>query len=215
LKTEPSEREKAIGRRLRTFRESLTIPRTAFALKIGISGERLASYEAGRVPLRWDVFSVVAERYRLNPRWLATGESEPTLDFPFRPPYPFQPRMLFSELYDRFLSGRDAQLIVEIQIRLLKLSNSLGEAMGIIVKGVLPAAVEKKIGELLKEVADLQAGTLDEVLCLVEGVMRKQFKEGVQGSSQKKKRRNENFESLGLLPWALRTSRNQWPRHPK
>jgi transcriptional regulator with XRE-family HTH domain len=65
--------EIGIGKRLREFRESLNVGQTALALAIGISRERLASYESGRVPLRWGVFLSIMKRFHLNPLWLATG----------------------------------------------------------------------------------------------------------------------------------------------
>jgi transcriptional regulator with XRE-family HTH domain len=63
-----------IGKRLRTFREELKIPRTAFALEIGIGGERLASYESGRARLPWTVFESISKKFRLNPFWLLREE---------------------------------------------------------------------------------------------------------------------------------------------
>lgn len=65
-----------IGKRLRVFREQLRMPRTVFALELGISGERLASYEAGRVRLPWRTFAIMAEKFPINIFWLGTGEGE-------------------------------------------------------------------------------------------------------------------------------------------
>ncbi len=98
-------REVQIGRRLRAFRESLRIPRTSLALSVNIGGERLASYEAGRVPVRYGVFKSIAEQYRLNPAWLARNEGDPLLKEPFDfsnlPPVP--PKAVFSHVYDDLL----------------------------------------------------------------------------------------------------------------
>ena len=80
----PSEREIQIGQRLRAFREAKRISRTAFALSIRIGSERLASYEAGRVPLRFEVFKAISQEYSINPIWLATGEGTPSLSTPFQ-----------------------------------------------------------------------------------------------------------------------------------
>jgi transcriptional regulator with XRE-family HTH domain len=117
------EREKQICGRLRLFREILQIPRTKFALSIGISGERLASYESGRARLRYATFAAIHGRYAMNPIWLSAGQEAPIIekfsdaDFAAR----IKPRALFSEVFDRFLSqhllsarsnkaGKDANL---------------------------------------------------------------------------------------------------------
>jgi transcriptional regulator with XRE-family HTH domain len=84
VNTKMSAREYEIADRLRRFRVSRGISRTAFALAIGIGSERLASYESGRAPLRYEVFSAINKRFLLNPYWLATGITGPTdFDGPF------------------------------------------------------------------------------------------------------------------------------------
>jgi transcriptional regulator with XRE-family HTH domain len=83
VKTEPSNRELEIGKRLRAFREGKKITRTAFALSIGIGSERLASYESGRVPLRFEVFASINRLHFINPLWLAMGEGNPYRNAPF------------------------------------------------------------------------------------------------------------------------------------
>lgn len=103
----PSEREIQIGQRLRAFRESKRISRTAFALSIGIGSERLASYEAGRVPLRFEVYKAINDQYFISPRWLATGEGSPALSQPFDngdKALPIPMRSVFSEAYDAHLA---------------------------------------------------------------------------------------------------------------
>ena len=72
-----------IARRLRAFREYLQISRTAFSLAIGIGSERLASYEAGRVALKYEVFAAISKKYFIRPWWLATGETAIRDEEPF------------------------------------------------------------------------------------------------------------------------------------
>jgi len=100
-----TEREKEICDRLRRFREILQIPRTRFSLSIGVSSERLYSYEAGRAQIRYDTFSAVQQQYALNPVWLATGQESPRLDNFSDEKFRAQvkPRELFSSVYDRLL----------------------------------------------------------------------------------------------------------------
>jgi transcriptional regulator with XRE-family HTH domain len=107
MKSAVSEREVQIGRRLRMFRESKMIPRTAFALSIGVGAERLASYEAGRVPLRFGVFLAIHQRHLIDPAWLATGQGNPVRSaaFSLALQSSFPPRALFSDIYAKYLAN--------------------------------------------------------------------------------------------------------------
>lgn len=92
--------------RFRAFREMLQIPRAAFAVSVGFGTERIASYEAARAPLKYEVFRAASSRYFLNPQWLAAAVGSPKLwgpfdDSPFANQIP--PRALFTEVYDEFI----------------------------------------------------------------------------------------------------------------
>jgi transcriptional regulator with XRE-family HTH domain len=103
------ERERQIGSRLKAFREALQISRSKFSVSCGFGSERIASYESGRAPLPYAVFSAISNRYFVNPFWLVLGDEagSPRLDRPFDD-RPFvgsvPPRSLFSEVYDESLS---------------------------------------------------------------------------------------------------------------
>ena len=71
--------EVGVGTRLRSVRERSHIPQTQFALLREIGRERLASYEAGRVPLPFRIGEKVCDRWGINPFWLADGK-DPQLD---------------------------------------------------------------------------------------------------------------------------------------
>ena len=127
-----NEREKLIGARLRAFRETLQIPRARFAVSIGFGSERLASIEAGRAPLRYEVFHAVSRRYHINPSWLITGDQSPQWHGPIDELKDISPRALFSEVYDTLLAPKLAQSaseaggwISEMTARLEKLLNIL------------------------------------------------------------------------------------------
>jgi transcriptional regulator with XRE-family HTH domain len=100
------EREKAIGARLRRFREMLQIPRTKFCLTVGLTADQLSAYEFGRANVRYEVFSAISKHYSLNPVWLATGQENPRLDGFSDEKFSdqIQPRELFSSVFDRLLS---------------------------------------------------------------------------------------------------------------
>jgi len=73
-----------------------------FAKRVGLSKERLASYEYARAPIRHDVGVAICDQFNIRPAWLATGR---------RPRHPYialigveelklGPRALFSELFE-------------------------------------------------------------------------------------------------------------------
>lgn len=98
--------EKEIGARLRAFREVIQIPRTKFAAAIGFGSERIASYEAGRAPLPYQVFKAVSDRYNISPLWLATQRGSPKFYGPFDDSQwseSIKPHAIFSEVFDSLL----------------------------------------------------------------------------------------------------------------
>jgi DNA-binding XRE family transcriptional regulator len=68
-----SARERAIGARLKEVREFLHQSQSAFAAEIGIKKVRLASYETGRVPIRWEIALEICHQFLVSEHWLATG----------------------------------------------------------------------------------------------------------------------------------------------
>lgn len=76
-------REKEICWRLREFRETTRIPRTTFALSIGISSERMASYELARVPVRYEIFKAVNAQYLIRLDWLMNRRGPPIARRPY------------------------------------------------------------------------------------------------------------------------------------
>lgn len=73
------DRELQIARRLRQVRDSLRLTQTEFAEQIGIRRERLASYEEGRVPLRYDIALRLCHQFITSEKWLSTGQGNPRL----------------------------------------------------------------------------------------------------------------------------------------
>lgn len=71
------QRELQIAKRLREVRETLSLSQTEFANQIGISRERLASYEVARVPLRYDIALRLCRQFIIGEKWLATGQGNP------------------------------------------------------------------------------------------------------------------------------------------
>ncbi len=82
------------------------VPRTSMALKLGISTDRLISYEFGRVKLPWEVGHALCRTWNINPVWLATGEGERTggvIALDERLVAAIGPKPLFAEVVDNIL----------------------------------------------------------------------------------------------------------------
>jgi DNA-binding transcriptional regulator YiaG len=104
-----TQRELEICRRLREFRELTSVSRSRFALWLGITNDRLASYETGRAPVRYEVFRLFTHHFNLNPWWLATGKGPSRQAAPFDDPDhagPINQRALFSQVFDTLIEPR-------------------------------------------------------------------------------------------------------------
>jgi DNA-binding XRE family transcriptional regulator len=78
LKTQQlTERDAQIAGRLREAREFLRFKQKEFAQQIGIGRERLASYEDGRVSLRWEIALRLCRQFFISELWLARGITAP------------------------------------------------------------------------------------------------------------------------------------------
>ena len=101
-KTPVPEIERAIGRRLRQFREEKLISQTAFAAKLQISRAQLINYEEGFAPMPWIVGLRLNRFFDLNPRWLATGKLHQSLKIKLAEVNPehFSARAPFSKVYN-------------------------------------------------------------------------------------------------------------------
>jgi hypothetical protein len=106
------ENEKLIGQRLREFREQLMVSQTAFALKAGLSRERLVQYEFGLVPLPWSAGDALCRTHNINQRWLLTGVEPPRALY-LKPSDEImgraRPRSLFSEICREFVADKSRQ----------------------------------------------------------------------------------------------------------
>lgn len=99
--------EKAVGQRLREFRELRLISRTAFATKLHVSRAQLMNYEDGLAPLPWKVGLQLTYTFGVNPRWLVTGKLPMTIRRISRWPEPVnvRPRDTFTKIYKELLQS--------------------------------------------------------------------------------------------------------------
>jgi DNA-binding transcriptional regulator YiaG len=147
------EREKLIGSRLRVFRETLQIPRTKFAVTIGFGGERIASYEAGRVPLPYDVARSVMKHYQISPLWLAKGEGRPRFLNPFDDCAIvglIKPRMLFSQVYDLHLASDIEKRKTDVEKRMIEAMDKVIVFLEKLDDETIPVSVRKHFGSMLR-----------------------------------------------------------------
>ena len=75
----PLERERRVCERLKEARENLRFTQAEFAAEVGIKRQRLASYEEGRAPVRFDLALRICRQFILSEKWLATGKGDPRM----------------------------------------------------------------------------------------------------------------------------------------
>lgn len=98
--------ETAICRRLHQFRRDVTLlSRAAFAKKLGEDVNRIASYEHGRVPLRFGLADKIGKAFNLNQVWLAEGKLSPTPYLTLDPDFvdKLPKNEYFSKVYQNYL----------------------------------------------------------------------------------------------------------------
>jgi transcriptional regulator with XRE-family HTH domain len=71
--------EQEIAKRLGQFRCEKLMTRAALAKELGVTRDRLTSYELARVPLRADVALKLWRKFEVSPAWLATGKGHRSL----------------------------------------------------------------------------------------------------------------------------------------
>jgi transcriptional regulator with XRE-family HTH domain len=101
------ETEVAIGRRVRELRLRTGLSQVRFAQELGIDSSALASYEHGRVPVKYAFVKRLCDRFHVSHRWLADGTGE---IFDYDEVHPdieqaISPTDLFSEVYGSRLKG--------------------------------------------------------------------------------------------------------------
>ncbi len=104
--------EAAIGRRVRELRDATRLTRVAFAREIEVGTSALANYEAGRVPLPFDVAHRICTRFYFSYVWLAEGKSD-MRDYQPIVGKDVPTRSLFSEVYN---AGIGSELRMRRQI---------------------------------------------------------------------------------------------------
>lgn len=157
------EREKLIGARLRAFRETLQIPRSKFAVSIQFGSERLASYESGRAPLRYEVFHAVTQKYFVNPFWLATGFGSPRLPMSFNDAdiLPLvKPRMLFTEVYDTYLASKFEPQSTEAEHQLTEMKKQLLSAFEVLSDDSISPVKRQQMSKQLSGAVDKMVSRL-------------------------------------------------------
>jgi transcriptional regulator with XRE-family HTH domain len=101
------ERELEICQRLLHFRKEIRLTRRAMAEVLGIDPKRLETYEAGRVPLPYEIAAKLGWKFKINPVHLAEGTEIMNVEgrnFPAPEiESKIRPRTLFSTAYDKYI----------------------------------------------------------------------------------------------------------------
>jgi transcriptional regulator with XRE-family HTH domain len=100
-------REMAVCERVRAVRLDVKWNQPNFAKALGISRERLASYEYAKAPIRYELAKNICFRFNVNQRWLAEGTNPMHEYFDLSPhlEYLIKPRALFTKAYDEVLKS--------------------------------------------------------------------------------------------------------------
>lgn len=109
-------RELQVSERLRESRDRLRLSQSEFAAQVGINRQRLASYEEGRAPLRFDLALRICRQFIISEQWLATGEGDAraVMDLGAERLVSRIPAdTSFAKAYDDYLGERYSQLVIE------------------------------------------------------------------------------------------------------
>lgn len=178
-----TKRELEICARLRVFREATKIARSRFALAIGITNDRLASYEFGRAPLRYEVFRAINKQFYLNPLWLAGEDTSANAgkSFDDSAVLPLiKPRALFSQVYDNHL----AKLLEPDRVE----AEQYMEALGNFSKFALSDDGTKFFAEHREALPEIRKRLQSAIQFLDEGL---EFAEKIKKAKQKKPKRRD------------------------
>lgn len=111
-----SQRELGISERLRALRDGDRWTQEEFAEQLAISRARLASYEDGRVAIRYDLALRICHQFIISEKWLAagTGDQGAFMDLATDPVVTrVPPDMPFGEAYDQHLGSAYEYLFKE------------------------------------------------------------------------------------------------------
>lgn len=124
--------EAAVGRRLERARKEALIPRAALAVKLGVSTNRLYSYEAGMAKLPWGVADRACQILDINPAWLA-GRAE-TLGVYVEHQLPAasaekKAAAPFTEIYDGFYRPESARAATDARAKVSRVMRDMEAAV--------------------------------------------------------------------------------------
>lgn len=163
-----NDRECGIGQRLKQFRCAIRWSQAKLAKQIGLTRDQLSNIEYGRTPLKYRVFSLISQRHRLNPYWLAEQRGEMALPKPF-PDSGFitsvTPDALFSEVFDRLIFPSDPILRQLVESHLATAVNDFDDFLAMIRDISLPL-------DLRQSVADNARSRLEETMRELAGQRR-------------------------------------------
>ena len=114
------QREIEICQRVREVRLAEKWSQPIFAKELGITRERLASYEYAKAPIVYELGRLICNRLNVNQRWLAEGRPpmRHCIDVSPHAEALFPVRILFSEAYDKHLKGEIDDRIAELEEQL-------------------------------------------------------------------------------------------------
>lgn len=135
------------------------ISAVAFAGALGLDSSRLASYEQGRVPLRYWVVRRLCDKFKVSPTWLATGLGEMEVKLPLPDPH-----SIGAKDADPFSAVFGAKLLPALQVRecddFHQMANSLGSLAAPGMRLWCVDELTKQLQEWFRVVPDADVGKL-------------------------------------------------------
>jgi len=107
--------ERAICSRVKEIREAIKWSQSDFSERVGITRDQLASIEAGRTPLRYDIAWRIGQAFGISLRWLEEGDGHIDYTEGDKLPLPegtgLSERSLLSEVAQHFSEFSDERLV--------------------------------------------------------------------------------------------------------
>lgn len=139
--------EKAIGERLRTFRDLIGLSQLKLAALADVSVGAIKAYEGGRAALPWKVFAAISRAHGLNPYWLALGQGHPRAPFESERLDHIAPHVRFSQAFEAYFRWKIV-LPKPARINAAKLGKLVRTLTGELHK--LPTVAQKQRAALLE-----------------------------------------------------------------
>lgn len=108
------------------FRNELKMPRSVFAMELGVSSDKLANYEYGKASVPYALYRTLNLKYKLNPHWLAQTALGPSRHYRTWDDSAFiskiSPRAKFLDVYNKYMRNQPRRDLLDVRESLSELA---------------------------------------------------------------------------------------------